>query len=135
MIPWLEEPIVDIGNHHMGGIRLMQDGSSLFGLAAVLGLVWYGLRRGRESAVPGRPLRPAERRLWMLAYVVAAIVLSVAWSKWGRAGEPPGHSYKALATRIAVAGLRGVATALLCTSLALDWRLRALRSSSARATP
>lgn len=135
MIPWLEEPIVEIGNHHMGGIRLMQDGSSLFGLAVVLGFVWYGLRRGRESAVPGRPLRSTERRLWMMAYVVVAILLSAAWLIWARAGEFPGHSYKALATGIAVAALRGLATALLCTSLALDWRLRALRSSRARTTP
>jgi hypothetical protein len=135
MIPWLEEPVVEIGNHHMGAVRLLQDGSSLFGLAAVLGLVWYGLRRGREAAVPGRPLRPAERLLWVLAYVGAAIALSVAWWRWARVGEAPGHSYKALATGIAVAALRGLATALLCTSLALDWRLRARRSEGRRASP
>ena len=58
MIPWLEEPIVEIGNHHMAGIHLMQDGSSLFGLVVVLGLVLYGLRAGSESPVPHRPLGP-----------------------------------------------------------------------------
>ena len=61
MIPWLEDPIVDIGSHRLAGVRLLQDGSSLLGLAVVVGLVWYGLRRGRETAVPARPLRPAER--------------------------------------------------------------------------
>ena len=76
MIPWLEEPIVEIGNHHMAGVRLLQDGSSLFGLVVVLGLVWYGLRAGSESPVPDRPLRPPERRAWVAAYIVAAIGLS-----------------------------------------------------------
>jgi hypothetical protein len=135
MIPWLEEPVVDIGSHRMAGIRLLQDGSSLIGLVVVLGLVWYGLRRGREQPVPTRPLRSAERRVWVLSYVVAAIALSAAWLLWARVGEPTGHSMKALATGIAVAALRGLAMALLCTSLGLSWRLRALRLSSARRTP
>jgi hypothetical protein len=135
MIPWLEEPVVDIGSHRMAGVLLMQDGSSLIGLVIVLGLVWYGLRRGREQPVPTRPLRPAERRIWVLTYVVAAIALSAAWLLCARAGEPAGHSIKALATGIAVAALRGFATALLCASLGLSWRLRALRLSSARRAP
>jgi hypothetical protein len=137
LIPWLEDPVVDIGSHRLGGVRLMQEGSSLLGLLIVIGLVWYGLRRGREKPVAARPLRPAERRVWVLIYVVAAVGLSVAWWLWARAGALSGHSQRMLAmgvTGIAVAGLRGLAMALLCTSLALDWRLRALRSSSARSS-
>jgi Domain of unknown function (DUF4184) len=135
MIPWLEEPVVDIGTHHVGGVRLLQDGSSLIGLAIVLVLVCYGLRRGREQPVAGRPLGPAERRAWILIYVVATIALTAAWLLWARVVEPRGHSIKALATGAAVAALRGLAAALVCTSLGLDWRLRALRSSSARKPP
>jgi hypothetical protein len=135
MIPWLEEPAVDIGTHHMAGVRLLQDGSSLIGLAVVLVLVCYGLRRGREEPVAGRPLGPAERRLWLLTYVVATVALTAAWMLWARVGEPRGHSIKALATGTAVATLRGLATALLCVSLALDWRLRALHSPDARRPP
>lgn len=132
MLPWLEEPAVDIGSHRLAGVRLMQDGSSLIGLAVVLALVWYGLRRGQVKAVPTRPLGAAERRVWVLIYGVAALALSTGWLLWARVGEPPGHSVKALATAIAVAALRGLAMALVCTSLALDWRLRALGTSSAR---
>jgi hypothetical protein len=132
MIPWLEEPVVEIGSHHMGGVRLLQDGSSLIGLIVVLVLVGYGLRRGREEAVPGRPLQRAERWGWVIAYTVAAVALSAGWFLWARVGEPRGHSIKALATGIAVAGLRGLAMALLCTCLALRWRLRALHARSPR---
>jgi hypothetical protein len=135
MIPWLEEPVVEIGVHRMAGVRLLQDGSSLIGLAIVLAWVCYGLRRGREPPSPNRPLRPIERWGWVLFYAVAAIALSTAWFNWARIGEPRGHSIKTLATGIAVAGLRGLAIALLCTSVALIWRLRALRSSSARSSP
>jgi hypothetical protein len=135
MVPWLEEPIVEIGSHHMSGVRVLQDGSSLIGLVIVLVLVWYGLRRGREPAVPKRPLPPAERQAWALTYVLAIVALSVAWWLWARMGEPTGHSIKALATGIAVAVLRGLATAFLCTSIALSWRLFALRTSSARLPP
>jgi hypothetical protein len=135
LIHWLEEPIVEIGNHHMAAVRLMQDGSSLFGLVVVVGLVWYGLRAGTERPVVHRPLGPPERRAWVAAYVVAAIGLSLAWLFWVRVGVPSGRSYVAQATRIAVAALRGLASALLLTSLALDGRLRALAQRSAHRPP
>ena len=134
MIPWLEEPAVDIGSHRVAGVRLLQDGSSLIGLIVVLGLVGYGLRRGREPPVPQRPLRAEERRIWILAYGVLAAALTAAWLQWARIGETPGHSIKALAS-IAVAALRGLAMALLCTSAALSWRLRAPDKPSARRSP
>ncbi len=134
MIPWLEEPVVDIGNHRVAVVRLLQDGSSLIGLIVVLGLIGYGLRRGREAPVPHRPLRTGERRLWNLTYWVLAVALTAAWLQWARLGEAPGHTIKALAS-VAVAALRGLALALLCTSAALSWRLRALGASSAHRLP
>jgi hypothetical protein len=132
MIPWLEEP-VDIGRHRMGGVRLLQDGSSLIGLTIVAGLMLYALRRGRQEPQPGRPLQPPERWGWDAAYVVAAIAACVGWWLLARVGEPAGHSVKAFATGIAVAMLRGLATALLGTSVALGWRLRALRGATRKA--
>jgi hypothetical protein len=124
LIPWLEDPIADIGSHHLIAFRVMQDGSSLIGLGIALGFVCYGLRRGHEQPILARPLRPAERRIWVLVYAAAAVAMSVAWLLW----EPMGHSLKALANGIAVAALRGLAMALLSTSLGLGWRLRAHRS-------
>jgi len=135
MIPWLEDPVVEIGSHHLGGIRLLQDGSSLIGLVVVLGFVWFGLRRGREKRVVGRPLGLAERRFWVLTYLVATATLSAAWLLWAHTVEPAGHSFKAVSTGVAVAVLRGLATALLGTSVALSWRLRALQPASARRPP
>jgi hypothetical protein len=132
MIPWLEEPIVEIGNHHVAVVRLLQDGSSLIGLVAVLGLVFYGLRRGHEQRVPTRPLGTAERRVWVLIYVLAAVALSVAWFLWARAGEPPSQHSRALANAVAVAALRGLASTFFCVSLGPTWRLRALARRSAR---
>ncbi len=129
MIPWLEDPIVEIGNHHVAGVRVLQDGSSLIGLAIVLGLVCYGLRRGRAQPPMSRLLRPAERRAWVLAYALAAVALSTICLLWARAGEPAPHSVTAVANGIAVAALRGLAMAMLGVSLLLDWRLWALRRS------
>lgn len=140
LIPWLEDPVVDIGNHHVAGVRLLQDGSSLIGLVIVFALVLYGLRRGHGAAVPGRPLRPAERRAWALGYVIGAIALTVAWFLAAHGGRPVMHVVSAravswLAIGIAIASLRGAATALICVSLMLDWRLRAIRVAGARRPP
>jgi hypothetical protein len=139
MIPWLEDPIVEIGNHHMAGVRLLQNGSSLVGLVIVLGFVWYGLRRGGANPPVGTPhppqpraLRPAERRAWILAYVLAGVVLSIAWLLSAHVFESIPRTGSVSATGVAVAALRGAALALLGVSLALDWRLRALRRGSAR---
>jgi hypothetical protein len=131
MIPWLEDPVVEIGNHHMGGVHLLQNGSSLVGLAIVLGFVWYGFRGGAKPPLgasqppAARALRPAERRAWVLAYVLAGIALSAAWLLWAHAGEPVPHARLVSATGVAVAVLRGSAVALLGVSLGLGWRLRA----------
>jgi hypothetical protein len=135
MIPWLEDPVVEIGNHHLSGARLLQDVSSLVGLVIVMGLVWYGLRRGGEKPVPARPLQPAERRMWVSIYVLAAVALSVAWLLWARSVESAWRFRVFIANDIAIASLRGLAMALLCTSAALRWRLCALRSPSALSTP
>lgn len=145
LIPWLEDPIMEIGSHHVGGVRLLQDGSSLIGLVIVLALVLYGLRRGHGAAVPMRPLRPTERRAWALSYGVGAIALTVVWFLAARVGEPMVHAVSAhaitahaitmLANGIAVASLRGAAMALVCVSLALDWRLRAIAVANARRPP
>src|SRR5271156_1771369 len=143
MIPWLEDPVVDIGRHRLAGVQLLQDGSSLLGLVIVIGLVWHGLRGGGEASVPSRPLRPAERRVWVAIYVAAAVGLGAACWLWARSMSP-GHSIRPVVmavpgingiTAIAVACLRGLALALLCTSMALDWRLRALRLANARRSP
>jgi hypothetical protein len=128
MIPWIEDPAVDIGSHHVSGVRLLQDGSSLMGLIIVLGFIAYALRQGRERPVPNRPLRAPERWLWVAIYLLAALGATVAWLIWARVGEPATrHSVIALATGIAVAALRGLAVALLGTSIVLTLRLRGAR--------
>ena len=61
MIPMLDEPIFDYGRHHIAGVRLVQDGSSLLGLIAVSLMVLYALRPGPPSSTPRRVLEPRER--------------------------------------------------------------------------
>ena len=124
MIPMLDDPFVDIGSHHVAGVRLMQDATSLIGLVVVLAYILYGLRRGREAPVPSRILNSGRRHAWAVAYVAGAIVLSTTWFVWARRFEPAGHSLNGAAIRIAVAVLRGVADALVGVSVALGARLR-----------
>jgi Domain of unknown function (DUF4184) len=128
--PGLDDPMLEIGRRHVDGVTVMQDLSSLIGLVAVLALVAYGLRRGREPAVPNRLLSRTERRWWVLAYVLAALAASFAFYLWVRWGQLPLHSIFARISTLAVAALRGLAAALLGVSVALDLRLRALRYRS-----
>jgi hypothetical protein len=109
---------------------VLQDLGSLIGLAAVLAMMCYGLRRGPEVAVPNRLVPSRERLVWILIYALAAAVLTAAFYIWVKLGQPPTRSIVARASGSAVASLRGLAAALLSVSLALDLRLRALHQRS-----
>jgi hypothetical protein len=128
--PVLDDPMLEMGRRHTDGVTVMQDLSSLIGFVAVLVLVAYGLRRGREPAAPNRLVPRTERRQWLLAYVLAAVATSLAFYVWVRWAQPPLHSTFAQISTMAVAALRGLAAALLGVSVALDLRLRALRYRS-----
>ena len=127
MVPMLDEPIFDFGRHHIDAVRLLQDGSSLFGLIAVLLMVSYALRPGAQSPAQPRLLPARERNLWVAAYVVAAVGFTVAFVMWVRLRHPGSHSVFYLAIDCAVGVLRGLAAAVLAVSTALTLRLRTFR--------
>lgn len=132
MIPALDDPMMDIGGHHWIGFKLLQHASSLLGLVVVLWFLWRALRQGNGQPVSGSPaaLRAVgvkERRVWLLAYAATTLMLSVAWFLSMRFMEPHGHPLSTTANDMAVAGLRGLAGALVLISLLLRYRLRAAR--------
>ncbi|HEY2781277.1 MAG TPA: DUF4184 family protein [Steroidobacteraceae bacterium] len=130
MFPVLDDSIIDIGSRHLPAIYVMQDLGSLLGLAAVLLMVGYSLRRGPQPAVSGRLMPSRERLLWMSIYVLAALTFATIFYLWVKHGQVPTHSIVARASGIAVASLRGLTAALISVSLALDFRLRALHHRS-----
>ena len=127
MIPALDDPAIDIAGHHLMGMRLLQDGSSLVGLGVVLALVAYGMRPGRHGDDrPIRTLRAVERYAWVLAYgVVTALIAGLLLTM--RRPPSPAQSLALWVGMYAVAALRGCAASLMVVSLALTLRLRANR--------
>jgi hypothetical protein len=130
MFPVLDDSLIDIGSRHIPAMYVLQDLGSLIGLAAVLAMLCYGLRRGPEAAVPNRLVPGRERLVWWLIYLLGAGVLTAAFYILASLGHPPTHSIVLRASGTAIASLRGLAAALLCVSLALDLRLRALHQRS-----
>lgn len=127
MIPVLVDPVVDIGGHRLFGARLLQDVSSLIGLAIVLLIVAYGLRRDQAEAPATRPLRSTERYVWIGTYGVMALVLAGVFLVIRRPTDGTGHSLAVTVGNFAIAVLRGFAAALVVVSLSLTVRLRATR--------
>jgi hypothetical protein len=125
MIPVLVDPVVDIGGHRLVGARLLQDVSSLVGLAVVCAIVAFGLRHGQPDAVPKRVLRRTERHLWIVAYALIALLLAGAFLVIRRPSDTSMPSLALMVGNVAIAVLRGFAAALLVVSLALTVRLRA----------
>jgi hypothetical protein len=133
MIPALDDPVVDIAGHRLMGARLLQDGSSLIGLAVVLVVVIYGLRRDSAAdEAPVRTLRPRERHLWILTYAVTASLLAGLFLIMRRPSYVFGHSVAFMIGNCAIATLRGFAAALILVSVGLSVRLRANPFWSAR---
>ncbi len=83
-----------------------------------------GEQRGARAVWSARP----KELTWVIAYALAAAAFSVAFYLWVRLGLPPTRSIALRVADFAIASLRGLAAALLGVSLALDLRLRALRS-------
>jgi hypothetical protein len=126
MIPALDDPIVDIAGHRLMGARLLQDASSLVGLAVVLLVIIYGLRRDSAAdEAPPRTLRPRERHVWILAYAVTATLLAGLFLVLRHPSYVFGHSIAFMVGNFAIAILRGFAAALVIVSLGLSVRLRA----------
>lgn len=130
MFPVLDDSLIDIGSRHIPAMYVLQDLGSLLGLALVLAMLCYGLRRGPQAAVPNRLIKRRERLVWCLTYALAAGILTVAFYLWVRLGQPPTRSIVLRASGTAIASLRGLAAALLIVSLALDLRLRQLHHRS-----
>lgn len=130
MFPVLDDSVIDIGSRHLPAIYVLQDLGSLIGLAAVLAMMAYGLRRGREAPVPNRLVQARERWAWIAAYGVSALVFSAVCYVYATIGQLPTHSIVVRVSGPAVASLRGLAAALLLVSLALDLRLHRLHQRS-----
>ena len=119
MFPLLEEPIVQLGGHRLGGAHLLQDANSVLGLVVVVAILVYGLRPGRPGDKrTARRLGRGERWSWILAYVIATAALSWLFLL--------GH-LAAVGTTLsgaAIALLRGAAAASIAVSAAVSLRLR-----------
>jgi hypothetical protein len=130
MFPVLDDSIIEVGSRHLPTLYVLQDLGSLIGLAAVLAMMCYGLRRGRQAAVPNRLVPSRERLVWLLIYALAAGIFTAALYSLAQTGVPPSRSIVTRASAVAVASLRGLAAALVSVSLALDLRLRELHQRS-----
>src|SRR5882757_563762 len=136
MIPALDDPVLEIAGHHLIGARLLQDASSLLGLAIVLAVVAYGLRPGRPGEeAPARKLPAGERFVWIVAYAGSATLLAVLFFALRRHAYELTQSLGVLLGRYAIAALRGFAVALVVVSLSLGLRLRATDKDRAQRTP
>jgi hypothetical protein len=138
MIPALDDP-VDIAGHRFGGPHLLQDVSSILGLAAIFAVLVYSLRpRRREPSAPSRRLGPPERYLWIAAYILVAASFSALF--FGLRHRPLPHPYMTGVLPLssaAIAILRGLAASLVTVSAALSIRLAMapVREKSARNGP
>lgn len=130
MFPMLDDSLIEIGSRHVPAHFVLQDLGSLLGLAAVLAMILYGMRRGPEASVPNRLIPSRERLVWVLIYALTAVIFTTGFYLWVKLGQPPTRSIFMRVSWSAVASLRGLAAALLSVSLALDLRLRALHHRS-----
>jgi hypothetical protein len=125
MMPELDDWRFELHGHHLIGARLLEDGSSILGMALVLVLIIYALRRGDTLIVGPRALGAAQRRNWLLAYAIAAVMFSAGFDILDHLDGARWQVTGANANVAAVALLRGLALATVIVSLCLGRYLRA----------
>ncbi len=126
MIPALDESGLDIAGHHLIGVHLMQDVSSVLGLAVVAAVLVYQLRPTMPpgDAVTARRLSRRERGLWVLAYLVTAFAIGAGVLLLRHTPASLMRSSGLALQLLAIAVLRGFLFALLAVGLGLGLRLR-----------
>jgi Domain of unknown function (DUF4184) len=131
MMPELDDWTFELHGHHLIGARLMQDGSSLVGLAIVIVLVAYALRRRRPQAVTPRALSFVERRAWVVAFAVVTIAFTLAFDISGFSDENGWYSVTGQTNSAAIALLRGLVAAAVTIGLVLNGYLHAKGAADA----
>ncbi|HTY49753.1 MAG TPA: DUF4184 family protein [Steroidobacteraceae bacterium] len=126
MVPELDDWGIVVHGHYMTGANVLQGWSSVLGLAFVLAGVLYALRDGApQGPVPVRPLGPAARSTWMLAYLMAAVLFTFGFDLHDPISHLPFPGVQILVAAVAL--LRGLALSLVAVSLALTLYLRVPR--------
>ncbi len=120
------------GFTHEGGLGrrmiLMQDLNSLLGLLIVAWCTWRWFSGPPDQHAPPRPLIPAERAAWLLAYALTALTLAAFALHSIRETLPGRVGLVYIANDSAVATLRGLGGSLVAVSVLIRLRLRIRRS-------
>lgn len=124
MFPALNDDLANVGGHHLLIFKLLQQGSSLFGLMVVVWMAGRALRARAPNPRPRRTLGVVERRAWFSAYPATTALASLAALALG-----PHERYGAVVIlgEAAIALLRGLAFAAIAVSAALRLRLVSAR--------
>jgi hypothetical protein len=125
MMPELDDWQFELHGHHLIGARLVQDASSILGLAILLVMLIYALRRVAAPGVGPRALGAAQRRNWLLAYAIATLVFSGGFDVLDQLDGAYWEVTGARTNAAAIAFLRGLALATVSVSLCLGRYLRA----------
>lgn len=125
MLPELDDLRFELHGHHLIGARFVEDGSSILGLAIVLVMLAYALRKGDGAPAGPRALGVAQRRNWLLAFGIAALVFSAGFFLLDRLAGGYWALTGSYITTGAVAFLRGLALAAVGVSVCLGRYLRA----------
>jgi hypothetical protein len=125
MMPELDDWRFELHGHALIGARLLQDGSSILGLAIVLAMVIFALRGGAAPVAVPRPLSTAQRRAWLLTYAIATVLFIAGFDVLDHLDGLHWQAVSVHTNVAAVALLRGLALATVCISLCVGCYLRA----------
>ncbi len=123
MIPSLADTYGDVAGHRLVMYAMLQQLSSVVGLAVVFFVAWRALSVPAPTPRPARRLGRTEREVWGIAYPACALLASAVLLAFTGLGQ----GLHAWLDATAIAVLRGLAVAAFAVSAALRIRLARLR--------